>query len=109
MLKVPPVTQAQHPPGEACPPAGCAHSWHKRPRIALLSNPKSTGNVAQLPQIRAYCDAHPDVFHYEVEEASQIGDAMRIIARVRPSVLVINGGDGTVQTTLTGPPASTTY
>ena len=26
---------------------------------------------------------------------------MRIIARVRPSVLAINGGDGTVQATLT--------
>jgi hypothetical protein len=67
----------------------------------LLSNPKSTGNVAQLPRIREYCDSHPDVFHYEVEEVGQIGDAMRIIARVRPCVLVINGGDGTVQATLT--------
>ena len=67
----------------------------------MLSNPKSTGNLAQLPQIREYCDAHPDVFHYEVEQASQIGEAMRIIARVRPKVLVINGGDGTVQAALT--------
>ena len=100
MLKVPPVTEARSPAGEPCPASDCPH-WHKRPRIALLSNPKSTGNIAQLPQIREYCDSHPDVFHYEVEEASQIGDAMRIIARVRPSVLVINGGDGTVQATLT--------
>jgi hypothetical protein len=74
---------------------------HSRPRIALLSNPKSTGNIAQLPRIREFCDSHPDVFHYEVEQASQIGEAMRIIARVRPKVLVINGGDGTVQATLT--------
>lgn len=73
----------------------------KRPRIALLSNPKSTGNLAQLPRIRAYCDSHPDVFHYEVEQASQIGEAMRIIARVKPRVLAINGGDGTVQAALT--------
>jgi len=34
-----------------------------RPRIALLSNPKSTGNLNQLPRIRALCDQHPDVFH----------------------------------------------
>jgi hypothetical protein len=72
-----------------------------RPRIALLSNPKSTGNLAQLPRIRAYCADHPDLFHYEVEEASQIGEAMKVIARVRPKVLAINGGDGTVQATLT--------
>ena len=73
----------------------------QRPRIALLSNPKSTGNLAQLPRIREYCADHPDVFHYEVEHASQIGEAMRVIARVRPKVLAINGGDGTVQAALT--------
>lgn len=72
-----------------------------RPRIALLSNPRSTGNIAQLPRIREYCADHPDVFHYEVEHASQIGEAMKTIARVRPKVLAINGGDGTVQAALT--------
>ena len=72
-----------------------------RPRIALLSNPKSTGNLAQLPRIRAYCADHPDIFHYEVEHAHQVGEALKTIARVRPKVLVINGGDGTVQAALT--------
>jgi hypothetical protein len=70
-------------------------------RVALLSNPKSTGNLSQLPRIRAFCAEHPDVFHYEVEEAGQIGEAMRTIARIRPKLLVINGGDGTVQGALT--------
>ncbi len=72
-----------------------------RPRIALISNPKSTGNLAQLPRIRAFCAEHPDIFHYEVERADQIGEAMRTIARIRPAVLAINGGDGTVQAALT--------
>ena len=72
-----------------------------RPRIALLSNPRSTGNIAELPRIRAFCAAHPDVFHYEVEQAGQIGEAMKTIARVDPKLLVINGGDGTVQAALT--------
>src|SRR3954462_9381144 len=72
-----------------------------RPRIALLSNPKSTGNLAQLPRIRAFCAEHPDIFHYEVEHAHQVGDALKTIARVHPKVLVINGGDGTVQAALT--------
>ncbi|MFL6736174.1 MAG: diacylglycerol/lipid kinase family protein [Sphingomonas sp.] len=101
MLKVPTLTEVQEPAAGLCSSDVCAGAQQPRPRIALLSNPKSTGNIAQLPQIREYCDSHPDVFHYEVEEASQIGDAMRIIARVRPKVLVINGGDGTVQSTLT--------
>ena len=64
MSKVTPVTEAAQPQGELWPHA-CAN-WHKRTRIALLSNPKSTGNIAQLPRIREYCDSHPDVFHYEV-------------------------------------------
>src|ERR1044072_4852078 len=72
-----------------------------RPRIALISNPKSTGNLAQLPRIRAFCAEHTDIFHYEVEQASQIGEAMRTIARIDPAVLAINGGDGTVQAVLT--------
>jgi hypothetical protein len=84
----------------ASPPC-LAASKKTRPRIALLSNPKSTGNLAQLPRIREYCAEHPDVFHYEVEHASQIGEAMVSIARVRPKVLAINGGDGTVQAALT--------
>src|ERR671917_350865 len=71
-----------------------------RPRIALLSNPKSTGNLAQLPRIREFCAEHPDIFHYEVERANQVGEALKTIARVRPKVLVINGGDGTVQAAL---------
>jgi diacylglycerol kinase-like protein len=72
-----------------------------RTRIALLSNPKSTGNIAQLPRIRAYCANHPDIFHYEVEKADQVGTALKTIARVRPKMLIINGGDGTVQAALT--------
>ena len=80
---------------------GQAAAPQRRVRVALLSNPKSTGNLAQLPRIRAFCADHPDVFHYEVEHASQIGHALETIARVRPKLLVINGGDGTVQTALT--------
>lgn len=69
--------------------------------VALLSNPCSTGNRSLLPRIRSFCAEHGEVFHYEVENASQIGQALRTIARVKPKVLAINGGDGTVQATLT--------
>ncbi|NNM78308.1 diacylglycerol kinase [Sphingomonas sp. ID1715] len=69
--------------------------------VALLSNPHSTGNRALLPRIRAYCARNPDVFHYEVERVDQIPDAMKTIARVQPKVIVINGGDGSVQAALT--------
>ena len=51
--------------------------------------------------MRSFCAAHRDIFHYEVEHVDQIGQALRTIARVKPKVLVINGGDGTVQAALT--------
>jgi len=70
-------------------------------RVALLSNPHSTGNQSLLPEIRSFCAAHEDIFHYEVEHVDQIGLALQRIARVKPMVLVINGGDGTVQAALT--------
>lgn len=54
-----------------------------------------------LPQVRSFCAAHKDIFHYEVEHADQVGTALATIALVKPKVLVINGGDGTVQTALT--------
>jgi diacylglycerol kinase family enzyme len=70
-------------------------------KVALLSNPRSTGNKSLLPRIRRYCAENPGIFHYEVEHIDQIDEAMATIARVRPRILVINGGDGTVQAALT--------
>ncbi len=70
-------------------------------RVALLSNPRSTGNRSLLPRVRSFCAEHQDIFHYEVEDVEQIGAALATIARVKPKVLVINGGDGTVQAALT--------
>ena len=69
--------------------------------VALLSNPRSTGNQSLLPQVRSFCARHDDIFHYEVEHVDQIGAALKTIARVKPKVLVVNGGDGTVQAALT--------
>ena len=69
--------------------------------VALLSNPRSTGNKSLLPEVRSFCAEHADIFHYEVEQVDQIAQALKTIARVKPKVLVINGGDGTVQATLT--------
>ena len=69
--------------------------------VALLSNPRSTGNRSLLPRVREYCAAHPDIFHYEVEDVEQIEKAIRTMAMVGPRVVVINGGDGTVQAALT--------
>ena len=57
--------------------------------------------MSMLPRIRKFCAGRSDIFHYEVEDVSQIGEALRTIARVGPCILVINGGDGTVQAAMT--------
>jgi hypothetical protein len=96
------MSKTYNPDGAAqTGPAPRAAAGSRRPRIALLSNPKSTGNLAQLWRIRSYCADHPDIFHYEVERVEQVGEGLKTIARVRPKMLVINGGDGTVQAALT--------
>ncbi len=69
--------------------------------VAVLSNPGSTGNQLQLPKIRAFCARRSDLFHYELESVSHISAAIGAIAECRPSAIVINGGDGTVQLALT--------
>lgn len=101
MSKVVPMSKAEPREGHERAASTGSPCGKARPRIALLSNPKSTRNLAELSRIREYCADHPDVFHYEVENARQIGEGMKIIARVRPKVLAINGGDGTVQAALT--------
>lgn len=72
-----------------------------QPVIALLSNPRSTGNLAMLPAVRSFVARHPNIFHYEVDDVAEIPAALRSIARMKPVVLAINGGDGTVQRALT--------
>lgn len=70
-------------------------------RLALLSNPRSTGNRDALPKIRAFVAGNPDIFHYEVHDIAEVPEALSMIARTKPAILVINGGDGTVQAALT--------
>ncbi|MCW3838421.1 diacylglycerol/lipid kinase family protein [Sphingomonas canadensis] len=72
-----------------------------RPALAVLTNPASTGNRQDLDRVRAFCADRDDVFHVEVERAEDVGDALARVLASRPHVLVVNGGDGTVQSVLT--------
>ena len=70
--------------------------------VALLSNGRSAGSQALLAGVRAYCASSGAIFHYEVDDLGQIEAALGVIARVRPRVLVINGGEQAVQAVLAG-------
>lgn len=69
--------------------------------IAIISNPHSTGNLSILHLVRKYCDENEEVVHFEVDGIDKIGQALSEIAAIDPKVLVVNGGDGTVQAILT--------
>ncbi len=69
-------------------------------KIALISNPQSTGNRALLTQVRDFAAAH-GIAHYQIDDVAEVPAALRLITRSRPDIIAINGGDGTVHRALT--------
>lgn len=84
----------------------------RRPlRVAVISNPKSGQNARRglLGGVHGLLRAYPGVDRYEERTYAGIADASRAATAGDASILVVNGGDGTVQAVLTGllrtPPA----
>jgi hypothetical protein len=69
--------------------------------VALISNPHSTGNITFMPRIRDFVAKTTDLLHYELANIDEIPNILLQIALKKPDILVINGGDGTVQAVLT--------
>lgn len=71
-------------------------------RIGLLNNPLSGGNRSGLQKIRkAAATAYPEVFQREVQTPTDVAETLADFAGQEVNLLVINGGDGTVQAALT--------
>ena len=70
------------------------------PQVCVLSNPKSTGNLARFDQLRRILETSSHALHYELSSVDDIPEALRMFAKANPVMLIINGGDGTVQATL---------
>jgi diacylglycerol kinase (ATP) len=71
-------------------------------RIGILNNPLSGGNRNGLHKIRAAAAAvWPRVLQEEVQTPSDVATTLADFARREVNLLVINGGDGTVQAVLT--------
>lgn len=66
------------------------------PMVAVLSNIKSTTNALDMEKVRQITCSVPNVVHHEISSVDQIDGALALFARTTPSLLVINGGDGTV-------------
>jgi hypothetical protein len=71
------------------------------PKIGLISNPRSQRNRRGLDEIAAPLAGVPDVIHIATDGRERIDEALRELARQEVGVLLISGGDGTVQTVLT--------
>lgn len=68
----------------------------------MLNNPLSGGNRNGLQKIRAAVSAvRPAVLQYEVQSPSDVAAALADFARQDVNIVVVNGGDGTVQAALT--------
>jgi hypothetical protein len=71
-------------------------------RVAMISNPTSGRNKrGLLSGIHALLRAHPTVPHFEEGTFAGIAGATVAALACDPEVVVVNGGDGTVQTVLT--------
>ncbi|GHF25217.1 diacylglycerol kinase [Kordiimonas sediminis] len=66
------------------------------PMVAIISNPKSTTNSANMDEVRQVIKNTPNVVHFELRDIKAIDEAMALFARATPSVIIINGGDGTI-------------
>ncbi|RMF10668.1 MAG: hypothetical protein D6763_05155 [Alphaproteobacteria bacterium] len=67
--------------------------------VAVLTNPKSTRNLSVLEKVRTVIDGYNGVFHFEIGDVADIPLALKRFAEYGADLLVINGGDGTIQAT----------
>lgn len=72
-----------------------------RPKIGVLINPLSGGNLNGLGSIRSLIDDNPQVIHRDVQTPGSVLEALKDFARRDVNLLAVNGGDGTVQAVLT--------
>jgi hypothetical protein len=70
-------------------------------RVGVLSNPQSGGNRKGLGPVRAALVTYPHVFHQEAVNRADVASALDYFARREVNAVVINGGDGTIQSVLT--------
>ena len=70
-------------------------------RIGLLNNLRAGRNDAQVERLLGFLRRHPEVIHVETSDADVVPEALADLARQEVDLLVINGGDGTLQYALT--------
>ena len=70
-------------------------------QVALLNNLRAGRSKHQVARILNLLSDHRDVLHVETANTGAMPDAIAELARNRVDLLIVNGGDGTLQHTLT--------
>jgi choline kinase/diacylglycerol kinase family enzyme len=71
------------------------------PRVGVLSNLRAGRSHRQVARLLALLRDHPDVAHVETSCADAVPEALHALADAEIDVLVVHGGDGTLQRVLT--------
>lgn len=70
-------------------------------RIGVLSNLRAGQRDSKVDKVLRFLERHPDVLHVETPDDASVPPALRELARAGVEILVLNGGDGTIQHALT--------
>lgn len=70
-------------------------------RIGVVNNLRAGKSQEQVSRMLGFLSDHPDVLHVETESAGVMPEALVDLARQEVDLLVVNGGDGTLQYVLT--------
>lgn len=83
-------------------PLAAGHSAAGRPlTLGMISNPRSGGNKRGFAKISAFLMENPQILHHEAITPLEVEHALMALADHNIDLLIINGGDGTVQAVLT--------
>lgn len=69
-------------------------------RVCVISNPTSGNNRKWQARIEARLSAYPQVRHYVTRSPQEAEEIVPQLAAMRPDVVAINGGDGTIAAAL---------
>jgi diacylglycerol kinase family enzyme len=72
-----------------------------RVRIGVLNNLRAGRSGPRIARVLSFLHDHPEVAHVETESGEDVPRALAMLADQGAELLVINGGDGTLQRTLT--------
>jgi len=70
-------------------------------RIGVVNNLRAGKSQEQVGRMLGFLRSHPDVLHVETENAGVMPEALAELAAKEVDLLVVNGGDGTLQYVLT--------